>query len=104
MAIIEIIINSKVYQIVCEDDNDSIKIKEYAEELNKKINEIKNQSPDLFLGLNNETLLIFSALSFIEDLFSANELLLNNDKLDNLSAISSRIKKNLDKITKNVIE
>ncbi len=66
MAIVEVIINSKVYQIGCEKE-DKEKIKKYSKELNLRIKSLKEENPSFFLGLNDERVFLFQCLLLLSE-------------------------------------
>lgn len=67
MAVIEVKINNKLYQIGCEPDEKS-KIKKYANMLSQKVIKFEKENPIFFLGLNNERVFLFQSLSFLEEI------------------------------------
>lgn len=67
MAVVEIIVNGKAYQIGCDDgDRDNIIV--WAKKLNHKIEKMKSLNPSFFLGLNDEKVLLFQSLLLIGDM------------------------------------
>lgn len=67
MAIVEIVINSKIYQIGCEKE-DKEKIKKYSKELNLRIKSLKEENPSFFLGLNDERVFLFQCLLLLSEI------------------------------------
>jgi len=67
MAVIEVKINNKLYQIGCEPE-EKAKIKKYASMLSQKVTKFEKENPIFFLGLNNERVFLFQSLSFLEEI------------------------------------
>ncbi|XWO13997.1 Cell division protein ZapA-like [Candidatus Hepatincola sp. Pdp] len=67
MAVIEVKINNKLYQIGCETE-EKAKIKKYASMLSQKVTKFEKENPIFFLGLNNERVFLFQSLSFLEEI------------------------------------
>lgn len=63
---VDININSKVYKIGCAKEDEE-RVLALGLTLSKKITEIKKSDPNFFIGLNNETLFLFTALILIEE-------------------------------------
>lgn len=63
---VDININSKVYKIGCAKEDEE-RVLALGSALSNKIKEIKNSDPNFFIGLNNETLFLFTALILIEE-------------------------------------
>lgn len=61
MAVLEVVINSKIYQIGCEEDEKEY-IKSIVANLNERINKLKQQNPSFFAKLNEEKLFLYQLL------------------------------------------
>lgn len=67
MNSIDVTINGKLYKIGCSEGT-SEDIKQYAKELDLRVNNLRLENPTSFLNLSQETLFLFEALSLISEL------------------------------------
>ncbi|MGV3279045.1 cell division protein ZapA [Rickettsiales bacterium LUAb2] len=61
MAILEVVINSKIYQIGC-DDKEKEYIKSMINELNEKLEKLKKQNARFFEGITDDKLFLYQLL------------------------------------------
>ncbi len=96
MAKLKLSINSKEYQIGCNEQEVS-KLESCAEILSSRINKIKEEDPKLFMGLNNELIFLLQALTLIDELNSDSKQEDNiptkvvNDKLNEATKTAKKI-------------
>lgn len=64
---VDININGKIYKVGCSKEDEN-RVTTLGDALNDKINKLKASDPKFFIGLNNETLLLFTALTMLEEM------------------------------------
>lgn len=66
MSSVDVTINGKLYKIGCSEGTVD-DIQKYAKELDSRINSLRIENPISFMGLSQETLFLFEALSLISE-------------------------------------
>ncbi|MDR2008189.1 MAG: cell division protein ZapA [Alphaproteobacteria bacterium] len=92
MSSVEVIINGKLYKIGGGDNAEEVKA--VAQELDSRINRFKTENPTSFLGLSQETLFLFEALSLIAELQEAEK----QDMRVEIELLNQKIKKLTDTV------
>lgn len=101
MSVLEVVVNSKVYQVGCDEEEKDY-INSMIRDLNNRINDLKKQNPSFYSRLNEERLFLYLLLlmcSEINDLKkqkkqpkdSSNDKLVNNFNEKEISRINSYI-------------